>query len=48
MVQSACISEWTWWQDGHEFENVTLKEILHHDGCIVRDGVKGGSSGAIY
>ena len=24
---------------GHEFKNVTLKEILHHDGCIVRDAV---------
>ena len=33
---------------GHEFKNVSLKEILHHDGCIVRDGVRGGSSGAIY
>ena len=33
---------------GHEFKNVTLKEILHHDGCIVRDEVRGGSSGAIY
>ena len=32
----------------HEFKNVTLKEILHHDGSIVRDGVKGGSSGVIY
>ena len=33
---------------GHEFKNVSVKEILHHDGCIVRDGVRGGSSGAIY
>ena len=33
---------------GHEFRNVTLKEIVHHDGCIVRDGVRGGSAGAIY
>jgi len=33
---------------GHEFKSVSLKEILHHDGCIVRDGVRGGSSGAIY
>ena len=32
----------------HKFKNVTLKEILHHDGCIMRDGVKGGSSEAIY
>ena len=27
---------------------MTLKEILQHDGCIIRDGVRGGSSGAIY
>ena len=33
---------------GHEFKSVSLKEILHHDGCIVQDGVRGGSSGAIY
>ena len=33
---------------GHEFKNVTLKEILQHDGCIIRDGLRGGSSGAIY
>ena len=33
---------------GHKFKSVFLKEILHHDGCIVRDGVRGGSSGAIY
>ena len=33
---------------GHEFTNVSLAEILHHDGAIVRDGVRGGSSGAIY
>ena len=33
---------------GHEFKNLTLKEIVQHDGCIIRDGVRGGSSGAIY
>ena len=33
---------------GHEFKSVSIKEILKHDGCIVRDGVRGGSSGAIY
>ena len=33
---------------GHEFRNVTLKEIVQHDACIIRDGVRGGSSGAIY
>ena len=34
---------------GDEFsKSVSLKEILHHDGYIVRDGVRGGSSGAIY
>ena len=32
----------------HKFENVTVQELLRHDGCVVRDGVRGGSSGAIY
>ena len=32
----------------HKFKNITVKELLRHDGCIVRDGVRGGSSGAIY
>ena len=33
---------------GHEFKNVSLTEILRHDGCVIRDGVRGGSAGAIY
>ena len=33
---------------GHEFKSVSIKEIFKHDGCIVSDGVRGGSSGAIY
>ena len=33
---------------GHSFRNTTSKEILRHDGCVVRDGVRGGSDGAIY
>ena len=27
---------------------MSLKEILHHNGCIVQDGVRGGCSSAIY
>jgi len=33
---------------GHEYKNISVKEIVRHDGCIIRDGVRGGSSGAIY
>ena len=33
---------------GHEFKSVSIKEILKHDGCIVRGRVRGGSSGTIY
>ena len=33
---------------GHSFRNVTAKELLRHDACVVRDGVRGGSGGAIY
>ena len=33
---------------GHEFKSVSIKEILKHDACIKRDGVRGGSLGAIY
>ena len=33
---------------GHSFRNVTAKEFLRHDACVVRDGICGGSSVAIY
>ena len=33
---------------GHGFKHVKLPEIVCHDGCIVRDGVRGGTSGGIY
>ena len=33
---------------GHKFKNIKVEELVHHDGCVVRDGVRGGSSGAIY
>ena len=33
---------------GHKFNNVDVEELLHHNGCIVYDGVRGGSGGAIY
>lgn len=33
---------------GHKFKNVTLDELVRFDGVVVRDGVKGGSNGAIY
>ena len=33
---------------GHTFKNISIPELVHFDGVVVRDGVKGGSSGAIY
>lgn len=33
---------------GHEFKNVKLDELVHYDGVVVRDGVRGGSGGALY
>ena len=33
---------------GHKFKNIKVEELVYHDGCIVRNGVRGGSSGAIY
>jgi hypothetical protein len=33
---------------GHAFKNVLLDELVRFDGVVVRDGVKGGSNGAIY
>ena len=35
-------------QYGHSYDPVTIEELLHFDGVVVRDGVNGGSSGAIY
>ena len=32
----------------HGFKHVKLPEIVCHDGCIVRYGIHGGTSGAIY
>ena len=33
---------------GHSFKNFSIPELIHFDGVVVRDGVKGGSNGAIY
>ena len=33
---------------GHDYKNIKIAKIVRHDGCVVRDGVRGGSSGAIY
>ena len=33
---------------GHSFKNVNLSEIVCHDEYIVKDGIRGGNSGAIY
>ena len=33
---------------GHTYKNVTSKELVRFDGCVVRDGVRGGSGGALY
>ena len=33
---------------GHVFKSISIPELLHFDGVVVRDGVKGGSCGAIY
>ena len=33
---------------GHEFKNVLINELVNFDGILVKDGVKGGSDGAIY
>ena len=33
---------------GHAFAEVKIPELVRHDGCLVRDGVRGGSSGAIH
>ena len=33
---------------GHKIQEVQLPEYVHFDGCLVRDGVRGGGDGAIY
>ena len=33
---------------GHRFNNVMIQELVNFDGVLVKDGVKGGSDGAIY
>jgi hypothetical protein len=33
---------------GHEYKQVMATELLHFDMAVVRDGVLGGSDGAIY
>lgn len=33
---------------GHKFKPVDLAELVHFDGVVVRDGVRGGSNGALY
>jgi len=33
---------------GHAFEPVMLPELVRFDGVVVRDGVRGGSDGAVY
>ena len=33
---------------GHAFKDVTLDEHVRYDGIFIRDGVMGGSNGAIH
>jgi hypothetical protein len=33
---------------GHTFKTITLDELVRFDGVVVRDGVRGGSNGALY
>jgi len=33
---------------GHKVEELKLHECIRFDGCVVRDGVRGGGEGAIY
>ena len=33
---------------GYGFKHMKLPDVFFHDGYIVRDGVRGGTSGAIY
>ena len=33
---------------GHDFKIFNLQELLHFDGVVLRNGLKGGTTGAIY
>jgi hypothetical protein len=33
---------------GHKFKQVLAQELVHFDAALVRDGVHGGSDGALY
>ena len=33
---------------GHEFKSISIPELVHFDGTLIRDGVRGGSGGALY
>ena len=33
---------------GHEFRQVLAQELVHFDAALIRDGVHGGSDGALY
>jgi hypothetical protein len=33
---------------GHEFKQILVPELVHFDAALVRDGVHGGSDGALY
>jgi hypothetical protein len=33
---------------GHTFKTITLDELVRYDGVVVRDGVRGGSNGALH
>ena len=33
---------------GHKFKPIELHDIVHLDGVVVKDGVRGGSVGAMY
>ena len=48
MVQSICMSDLTWQKLQLQIQECNFERVLHHDGCIMMDGVKGGSSEAIY
>ena len=33
---------------GHKFKNIVLDELVRFDGVVIRDGVRGGSNGAVH